>query len=1116
MNDKLQWTLLLITSLVTLQVEAKICCITLSSEDEPEDCGTNIIPWHNITRNMITSCTKLQFSPKNYTLTENLLITAVNNFSINGNGATFQCNYSSSLIIDNSNRVQIMNANFNNCGELVNIYTKPSDLFPSFTKAAIILYNSFFITIKNTMFKDSCGYAIIGVNMAEESYFENISVIHGHVSPDYSKQQSLIGGFIFVYPKTNVTNNNTNVKVFIKHCNISNITNSDKIKDNNKNSEFPLYHLSCAIGLIFHQQLYYIEIQIHQLMITNITSVSGPLLLVSTHFTTMCTLNIILNRSIVSYNKNNLYPIIHCLLNATYPSSIQSTFSVTHSRFHNDDATHIFKMDNTANDSATVVLDGNNIYKNSVTASLFCVSGVIPIFRNHTYFASNRANIIFSFSKYIELDEWATVRVFRNKYNQIQKSFNRFVFEKTNQTSKDCPFQVYHAFSFLMFCNNIGYYRELHGNYLENNCNWTKGSRLPANLKYRKTIFNCDEDDGYFKWENNLFVCDSASTVAPMYFEHPPIYPGQSLTLKLIHSRDKVLLYTDFPDSNSVFTDIVPTCQLDPSKHTTDLVYKNCTNLSYTIKSHSMNDSLCLLKLRTATPKSTLYAFKVNITKCPIGFSLDTYYGICKCDPKLEQKLKGIECRILDESFRPPPLSWISKRNGEIIYTSFCNFDYCLISHKFISLSSTDDQCLPSRRGIACGQCNEGLSTVFGTSQCKKCSNFGLFIVPVLAMAGLLLVMMLFVLNLTVVNGNIHGFIVFVNILSICALNIFATKKEVAYVLILLSNLDLGIEMCFYDGMTTYVATWLQFLFPVYLLLIVVGLVIASRYISKVEKITRKKVIPVIATLYLLSYNKIMTVTFRGLFSYNRINYLNSGDTKLYWSLDTEISVPSTEFVFLFLVCGVILLILIIPTNILLLFTKKCYCFKFVVTYLKPFIDAYQAPFKDDCRYLMGLELLLRAILHIVNCVHTKNTAAIYSTVAMLYVAYLCWRKPFKNKHNLFFYVLYILLLGGISIIFMNYAVLNTGTKGTYEVILNLLVYLAFIETLLIFVYHLWKQFFQHYKFFIAIETCIKAQRSKYLKFKNHKKKRKSHIQLQGLTVYDKYQEELLALSPNI
>ena len=70
-----------------------------------------------------------------------------------------------------------------------------------------------------------------------------------------------------------------------------------------------------------------------------------------------------------------------------------------------------------------------------------------------------------------------------------------------------------------------------------------------------------------------------------------------------------------------------------------------------------------------------------------------------------------------------------------------------------------------------------------------------------LAVIGVILVMILFMLNLTVVNSNISGFILFVNALNISGVNIFATKKEVAYVLILLSNLDLGIEMCFYDGM---------------------------------------------------------------------------------------------------------------------------------------------------------------------------------------------------------------------------------------------------------------------------------------------------------------------------
>ena len=109
-----------------------------------------------------------------------------------------------------------------------------------------------------------------------------------------------------------------------------------------------------------------------------------------------------------------------------------------------------------------------------------------------------------------------------------------------------------------------------------------------------------------------------------------------------------------------------------------------------------------------------------------------------------------------------------------------------------------------------------------------------------------------------------------------------------------------------------------------------------------------------------------MAVTFRGLFAYNIIGYLYSGKTELHWSSDTEILVLSTKYIFLSIFCAVVLLFLIIPINVLLLFTKRCVHCKFVGTYLKPFIDAYQAPFKDDCRYLLGMEFLLRTVLYII------------------------------------------------------------------------------------------------------------------------------------------------------
>ena len=161
-----------------------------------------------------------------------------------------------------------MNATFINCGYAVNDFVTPRNLFPSLTNAAIILHYSFSITIKNTIFENCPGYTIIGVNVMGESYYENITVTY--FKSTYNKQENLkmIGGIILVY-STNMSHRN--VKVFIKHCDISNINSSTKIEHKGENRVISADHLSHAIGLIIHKLLY-IETQIHNLVVTNITS----------------------------------------------------------------------------------------------------------------------------------------------------------------------------------------------------------------------------------------------------------------------------------------------------------------------------------------------------------------------------------------------------------------------------------------------------------------------------------------------------------------------------------------------------------------------------------------------------------------------------------------------------------------------------------------------------------------------------------------------------------------------------------------------------------------------------------------------------------------------------
>ena len=82
-------------------------------------------------------------------------------------------------------------------------------------------------------------------------------------------------------------------------------------------------------------------------------------------------------------------------------------------------------------------------------------------------------------------------------------------------------------------------------------------------------------------------------------------------------------------------------------------------------------------------------------------------------------------------------------------------------------MSDRDSQCQFKRSGLLCGQCQQGYSSVFGSSQCMQCSHVYLFIVIPIAIVGVVLVILLFIFNLTITNGAINSFIFYVNIISI-------------------------------------------------------------------------------------------------------------------------------------------------------------------------------------------------------------------------------------------------------------------------------------------------------------------------------------------------------------
>ena len=301
----------------------------------------------------------------------------------------------------------------------------------------------------------------------------------------------------------------------------------------------------------------------------------------------------------------------------------------------------------------------------------------------------------------------------------------------------------------------------------------------------------------------------------------------------------------------------------------------------------------------------------VDIIECPPGFHKNEQSGKCECAPIL--KNYSISCIIAHNAsyFRRSGSNWFaflnsSNRTCLTVYTD-CPFDYCNSSQVTFNILDPDHQCTGGREGILCGQCQPGLSLLLGSNRCATCSNLYLLLVLVFALAGIVLVAVIMALNLTVSVGAVNGLLLYANMIKLNE-NVFFPNGRPPVVSQFISwlNLDFGIELCFYDGLDGYWNTWLQFAFPLYLFLLMGAIILGSQYSVKICRLCGSHAVPALATLFLMSYTKILQTVTNAL----SMSQLNCNDTLLkVWSVDGNIDYFSVKHFILVIFSGCLLIV---------------------------------------------------------------------------------------------------------------------------------------------------------------------------------------------------------------
>ena len=441
-------------------------------------------------------------------------------------------------------------------------------------------------------------------------------------------------------------------------------------------------------------------------------------------------------------------------------------------------------------------------------------------------------------------------------------------------------------------------------------------------------------------------------------------------------------------------------------------VNKECTFLQYTIFSSNEEEQLSLVpEKRVKVPLSEdalqeypdirllfevlKIIFKLN--SCPPGFTLDLSVKSCNCEKSLIDY--GLQCNLDTFTVIRKEQAWVSatynnlrqNSNHGVIVHKHCPYDYCKTDYESLTLhlNYPDSQCNNNRTGILCGQCEAGLSHLLGSSSCKECSNLWLLaLIPGVLVAGIVLTFLLMMLNLTVSTGTLSGLIFYANIIRASSSTYFSNTTSNSFVgrFIAWLNLDLGIEMCLFNGLDSYTKSWLQFFFPLYLWILVVTIIVASHYSTTASRLSGNNAVQVLATLVLLSYTKLVRVIITT-FSYTIIEYPNGLESRV-WLYDGNVKFLHGKHTIIFIFSLFMLLFALMPYTVILgtiQWLQKITHLN-VINKFKPFVDAYAGPYRDKHRYWVGLLLMIRVLFLLIFTLNRSNNPS-YNLLSVTIVA---------------------------------------------------------------------------------------------------------------------------------
>ena len=341
------------------------------------------------------------------------------------------------------------------------------------------------------------------------------------------------------------------------------------------------------------------------------------------------------------------------------------------------------------------------------------------------------------------------------------------------------------------------------------------------------------------------------------------------------------------------------------------------------------------------------------------------------------------------------------------------------------NLSNSVPLCIDNREGLLCSQCPPGYSAVFGSYECKQCSNWWLFTLLIYAVSGPLLIYFFYVLKLTLTTGTINGIIFCGQIVGF--INPPSVKNKGMYLLASTwTHNHFGYSLCFYNGMTELWKQGLYMMYQVYILSILLGIIVLSKFSVKISNKIANSSIQILVTAVHISFSFLLT-SIMDVFTPVTIYTNNTEEPMQVWYKYPTVEYNTHGHLVLMIITSLVVgPILGVYMTVLLAGRPLMRINYRIREYIRPVYEAIHAPYKRNKEFFFVSRQLIVILLYVIDiCFRGKDrllVMAIASSIFSVYIAVESIARPFKRMSlNIFNVCLlsFSALVYGFSLYFM-------------------------------------------------------------------------------------------------